>query len=107
LALLRRSSRTDDPNAKIKAGKHICSKRRKPNKGALASARLSSSSIQSVAAATLTSPLSCFTGWMAEFGTKYIALQGMQLGREGAVAVSADAEVVKFGGFAILCDRSL
>ena len=48
------------------------------------------------------------TGLLREFGTSYIARQGMQVGRDGQVNLSVDGDVIKFGGFAVTCvDGSL
>lgn len=43
------------------------------------------------------------TGLIGQFGTDYIARQGMRVGRDGYIAVSVDGHDVKFGGFAVTC----
>lgn len=43
------------------------------------------------------------TGLIREFGSQYIARQGMQVGRDGRVAVSAGGDSIKIGGYAVTC----
>ena len=38
-----------------------------------------------------------------QYGTRYYARQGMQVGRDGQVAVSVDGEKIKIGGYAVTC----
>jgi PhzF family phenazine biosynthesis protein len=48
------------------------------------------------------------TGMLSGIGCKYIARQGMQVGREGQVAVCIDATSIQIGGYAVTCvDGSL
>jgi PhzF family phenazine biosynthesis protein len=44
-----------------------------------------------------------YTGLIGEFGSQYIARQGMQVGRDGLVAVSAVGDSIKIGGYAVTC----
>jgi len=37
------------------------------------------------------------------YGTRYYGRQGMQVGRDGQVAVSVDGEKIKIGGYAVTC----
>jgi len=38
-----------------------------------------------------------------QYGTRYYARQGIQVGRDGQVAVSVDGEKIKIGGYAVTC----
>ena len=38
-----------------------------------------------------------------QYGTRYYARQGMQVGRDGQVVVSVDGEKIKIGGYAVTC----
>lgn len=43
------------------------------------------------------------TGLLQEFGTTYTARQGMQVGRDGRVAVRVTADAIEIGGEAVTC----
>ena len=43
------------------------------------------------------------TGLLREFGPLYTARQGMQVGRDGRVAVRVSAEAIEIGGEAVTC----
>jgi PhzF family phenazine biosynthesis protein len=43
------------------------------------------------------------TGKIDSFGRRYVARQGMQLGRDGRVAVRAEADGLRIGGHAVTC----
>lgn len=43
------------------------------------------------------------TGLLAEFGSAYTARQGMQVGRDGRVAVRVTADSIEIGGEAVTC----
>jgi PhzF family phenazine biosynthesis protein len=43
------------------------------------------------------------TGELNDFGSKYIARQGMQVGRDGQVAVRVDGDRIWIGGYAVTC----
>ena len=43
------------------------------------------------------------TGLLKEFGPRYTARQGMQVGRDGRVAVRVSADVIEIGGEAVTC----
>ncbi|HXV83691.1 MAG TPA: PhzF family phenazine biosynthesis protein [Candidatus Binatia bacterium] len=48
------------------------------------------------------------TGMQSAFGSSYIARQGMQVGRDGRVAVRINGESIQIGGYAVTCvDGSL
>ena len=48
------------------------------------------------------------TGKLNDFGSKYVARQGMQVGRDGQVAVRVDGDRIWIGGYAVTCvDGSL
>lgn len=48
------------------------------------------------------------TGMLSDIGSRYIARQGMQVGRDGQVAVRIDRESIQIGGHAVTCvDGSL
>lgn len=48
------------------------------------------------------------TGKSNDFGSKYVARQGMQVGRDGHVAVCIDGMSIQIGGYAVTCvDGSL
>ena len=48
------------------------------------------------------------TGELNDLGSKYIARQGMQVGRDGHVAVRIDGKSIRIGGYAVTCvDGSL
>jgi PhzF family phenazine biosynthesis protein len=48
------------------------------------------------------------TNQVKRFGERYVARQGMQLGRDGRVSVRIDAEGIRIGGHAVTCvDGSL
>jgi PhzF family phenazine biosynthesis protein len=48
------------------------------------------------------------TGMLSDVGSTYIAHQGMQVGREGQVAVRIDGTSIQIGGYAVTCvDGSL
>ena len=48
------------------------------------------------------------TGMLSDIGSSYIARQGMQVGRDGQVAVRIDGESIQIGGYAVTCvDGSL
>jgi predicted PhzF superfamily epimerase YddE/YHI9 len=38
-----------------------------------------------------------------EFGFQYVARQGMQVGRDGQVAVRVDGDDITIGGYAVTC----
>ena len=40
---------------------------------------------------------------MTRFGERYVARQGMQLGRDGRVSVRIEAEGIRIGGQAVTC----
>ena len=42
-------------------------------------------------------------GLMGEIGAEYLARQGMQVGRDGQVAVRAQGNVIQIGGYAVTC----
>ena len=42
-------------------------------------------------------------GLMGEIGAEYLAHQGMQVGRDGQVAVRAQGDVIQIGGYAVTC----
>ncbi len=43
------------------------------------------------------------TGLIREIGANYRARQGMEVGRDGEVAVSIDNDTINFGGYAVTC----
>jgi PhzF family phenazine biosynthesis protein len=43
------------------------------------------------------------TGLLKELGTSYTARQGMQVGRDGRVAVRVTADAIEIGGEAVTC----
>jgi PhzF family phenazine biosynthesis protein len=43
------------------------------------------------------------SGLLKQFGPRYVARQGMQVGRDGQVAVSVEGESIKIGGYAVTC----
>jgi PhzF family phenazine biosynthesis protein len=43
------------------------------------------------------------TGLISEFGFQYVARQGMQVGRDGQVAVRVDGDEITIGGYAVTC----
>lgn len=43
------------------------------------------------------------TGKLNDFGSQYIARQGMEVGRDGQVAVRVDADRIWIGGYAVTC----
>jgi PhzF family phenazine biosynthesis protein len=43
------------------------------------------------------------TGLLTEFGSSYTARQGMQVGRDGRVAVRVSADAIEIGGEAVTC----
>jgi len=43
------------------------------------------------------------TGLVREIGNDYLARQGMNVGRDGLVAVRIDGEAISFGGYAVTC----
>jgi PhzF family phenazine biosynthesis protein len=43
------------------------------------------------------------TGLLNEFGFQYVARQGMQVGRDGQVAVRVDGDDITIGGYAVTC----
>jgi PhzF family phenazine biosynthesis protein len=43
------------------------------------------------------------TGLLGEFGPNYLARQGMQVGRDGQVAVNVHGDVIRIGGHAVTC----
>ncbi len=43
------------------------------------------------------------TGKLNDFGSKYIARQGMQVGRDGQVAVRVEGDRIWIGGYAVTC----
>ena len=43
------------------------------------------------------------TGSIGQFGFQYIARQGMQVGRDGQVAISVDGAKIRVGGYAVTC----
>jgi PhzF family phenazine biosynthesis protein len=43
------------------------------------------------------------TNQVKRFGERYVARQGMQLGRDGRVAVRIDADSIRIGGHAVTC----
>ena len=43
------------------------------------------------------------SGLLKRFGSRYVARQGMQVGRDGQVAVSVEGESIKIGGYAVTC----
>jgi len=43
------------------------------------------------------------TGLLTEFGSSYTARQGMQVGRDGRVAVRVSADTIEIGGEAVTC----
>lgn len=43
------------------------------------------------------------TGQLPRFGSRYLARQGMQLGRDGRVSVRADADGIRIGGPSVTC----
>lgn len=48
------------------------------------------------------------TGMLSNYGSKYTARQGMQVGRDGLVAVRVVGESIEIGGYAVTCvDGSL
>lgn len=44
-----------------------------------------------------------YHGLLGEFGAAYSARQGMQVGRDGQVAVSVEGDVIRIGGHAVTC----
>jgi PhzF family phenazine biosynthesis protein len=44
-----------------------------------------------------------YHGLLGEFGAAYSARQGMQVGRDGQVAVSVEGNVIRIGGHAVTC----
>jgi PhzF family phenazine biosynthesis protein len=44
-----------------------------------------------------------FKGQASRFGARYVARQGMALGRDGRVAVRLDADGLRIGGHAVTC----
>ena len=42
-------------------------------------------------------------GLLREFGAEYSSRQGMQVGRDGQVAVSVQGGVIRIGGYAVTC----
>jgi PhzF family phenazine biosynthesis protein len=42
-------------------------------------------------------------GLMREIGTEYLARQGMQVGRDGQVAVRVQGDAIQIGGYAVTC----
>jgi predicted PhzF superfamily epimerase YddE/YHI9 len=45
---------------------------------------------------------------LSDFGSRYIARQGMEVGRDGQVAVHVDGKSIQIGGYAVTCvDGSL
>ncbi|HLN86932.1 MAG TPA: PhzF family phenazine biosynthesis protein [Candidatus Limnocylindrales bacterium] len=43
------------------------------------------------------------SGLIREFGAEYLARQGMQVGRDGQVAVHVQGDVIRIGGYAVTC----
>jgi PhzF family phenazine biosynthesis protein len=43
------------------------------------------------------------TGGLKKFGSRYIARQGMQVGRDGRVEVRVTGEAIEIGGYAVTC----
>ncbi len=43
------------------------------------------------------------TNQLARFGSRYVACQGMQVGRDGRVHVRVDADGIRIGGHAVTC----
>ncbi|HEY2986309.1 MAG TPA: PhzF family phenazine biosynthesis protein [Candidatus Binatia bacterium] len=43
------------------------------------------------------------TGELNNFGSRYMARQGMQLGRDGRIAVRVDGDSIAIGGYAVTC----
>ena len=43
------------------------------------------------------------TGSISDYGSQYIARQGMQVGRDGQVAIRVDGEKIRVGGYAVTC----
>jgi PhzF family phenazine biosynthesis protein len=43
------------------------------------------------------------SGLVKSFGSRYVARQGMQVGRDGQVAVHARENIIEIGGFAVTC----
>lgn len=43
------------------------------------------------------------TGLIQEIGAEYRARQGMEIGRDGEVAVRVENHAIKFGGYAVTC----
>ncbi|MGH7782507.1 MAG: PhzF family phenazine biosynthesis protein [Candidatus Binatia bacterium] len=42
-------------------------------------------------------------GMMGKYGSHYVARQGMQVGRDGQVAISTDGRKIRVGGYAVTC----
>jgi PhzF family phenazine biosynthesis protein len=43
------------------------------------------------------------TGKLNNFGWRYMARQGMQLGRDGRIAVRVEGDSIAIGGYAVTC----
>jgi PhzF family phenazine biosynthesis protein len=43
------------------------------------------------------------SGLLNQFGSRYVARQGMQVGRDGRVAVRVEGESIQIGGYAVTC----